>query len=307
MHWLRCAFVLALILAANLSKAQQPACGEQAIIVNARDKQGKFPTFGLSDLRAKLGKKDLRILSVAPERKSVRVVIVFDRSGSMAAEQKARTLQAMSGQLVSTMPGAAPQFGLLVFADKVRQTEGFGKSRSEMLSIIRDAASVPGEGETALRDALQYATHLFEPAQRGDSVVIFTDGGDNHSKTSQAAIERAYWLRGIRIFPFFVVDPYRDMVTEEVSGANDLAELAAVTGGSVGVERSPKLKSDEIAPVVWQLEDVLTRYYVVRFDLPQLSDNTAPLSLELVDPAGRRRKDLKLAFPKHLPRCVGGA
>lgn len=285
--------------------AQGVDCDKRVLVVNARDKQGRFLPLQPSDFRARLGKKDAAVLSVTRQVIAPRVVILLDKSGSMGNEDRTRALQFISSELVRTMPGN-PQFGLVVFAQKVLETVDFGHARADVLSAIDSAGKSESQGGTALRDALLRASDLFGTTQLGDAVVIFSDGGDNHSNTSQRDLERSYSSKGIRAFPFIFVD--RELATpEETYGRDSLAALAAVTGGSVGIV-FPKMLAlktlKEATPVVQQLEDVLSRYYVVQIQLPESVRSDASLQLEPFDAAGRRSKDVRLSFPQRLAACA---
>jgi len=60
----------------------------------------------------------------------------------------------------------------------------------------------------------------------------------------------------------------------------------------------------DIPSVVRQLEDVLSRYYLVEIQLPEPDRDGASLQLDLIDAAGRKRKDLTLGFPHRPPACA---
>ena len=290
-----------LLGSASFVFAQGTDCDKREIVVNARDNQGKFLPLQVSDLRAKFGKRDAAILSVTQRVSAPRVVILLDKSGSMADEVKTRALQYISSELVRSMPGPA-QFAVVVFAGKILDTLDFGHSRGEVLAAIDRAGNFPNLGGTVLRDALLRASDLFGTTQMGDAVVIFSDGGDNHSKTSQRDMEYSYWSKGIRAFPFIFIDSVL-ATPEETYGSDEFAALARVTGGSVGIIFPREVDLKDIPSVVRQLEDVLSRYYVVQIHLPEPDRNGASLQLELIDVAGQKRKDLKLGFPSKPAAC----
>lgn len=282
--------------------AQGTDCNKRVLVVNARDKQGRFLPLQSSDFRARLGKKDATVLSVTRQVNAPRVVILLDKSASMGTEDNTKALRVFSSELVRTMPGN-PQFALVVFAEKVLETVEFGHSRAEVLSAIDRAGKSEGKGSTALRDALLSATNLFGTTQVGDSVVLFSDGGDNQSKASQRDLERSYSSKGIRAFPFIFIN--REFATEEEMSAPDyLAALAAITGGSVGIVFPQMFTSKEAPPIVRQLEDVLSRYYVVQIQLPETARSDASLQLDPFDVSGRKGKDVRLSFPQRVAVCA---
>jgi len=195
--------VLAIIFAsskrASAQGSQQSDCEKQAIVVNARDKQGQFvPSLQASDFRAKFGGQEVNIASLSHGASTPRVVILLDKSGSINSELKRKTEKFIGVELIHSLPDTA-QFALVAFGSRVLETLEFGHSRAEILSAIDRLTSSPGEGVTALNDALVYSTDLLGPAQVGDSVVVLSDGQDNRSKTSLATVRQAYWSKGIRL------------------------------------------------------------------------------------------------------------
>jgi Mg-chelatase subunit ChlD len=295
--------ILAIILAsgqrASPQSSQESDCEKQAIVVNARDKQGQFvPSLQASDFRAKFGGRDVKVASLSHGAGTPRVVILLDKSGSINSELKRKTEKFIGVELIRSLPETT-QFALVAFGRRVLETFEFGHSRAEILSAIDRLTSSPGEGETALRDALVYSSDLLGPAQIGDSVVVLSDGQDNRSKTSFATVQQAYWSKGIRMFLFEFID-HRLQTPEETSGEEASAALSADTGGTV--RRIERPEATEILSATHEIEYDLSNYYLVQVGLPQSGQKAISLQMELMDSSGRRRKDVSLSFPqKHLP------
>ncbi len=229
---------------------------------------------------------------------TLRVVILLDKSGSINSEVKLKTEKLIAGELIRSLPETT-QFALVAFGSRVLETLEFGHSRAEILSAIDRLTSSPGEGETALFDALLHSSDLLGPAQIGDSVVVLSDGQDNRSKASFATVQLAYWSKGIRMFLVEFIDNYFQ-TREEKSGEEDSAELSIGTGGMV--RRIARPEAGEILSATREIEDALSNYYLVQVGLPQSGREAISLQLELMDSSGRRRKDVRLSFPqKHLP------
>jgi Mg-chelatase subunit ChlD len=183
-----------LLLLPSVSYAQARGCDSHTIVVNVRDRHGKFvSSLQASDFRAKLDGKHVTIVSMTQGPAPKRVVIVLDRSGSMSSELRRRSTQSIVSELIRTLPETT-QFALVVFGSRIQGTVKFGHSSAEMLSVMDRLTNSAGEGQTALRDALQYAGDIFSPTQVGDSVVAISDGKDNLSKTSLNALKQTYWF-----------------------------------------------------------------------------------------------------------------
>src|SRR2546427_8847389 len=127
---------------------------------------------------------------------------------------------------------------LLVFNDKVKQKVDFSAGPQAVLERIAQvrAGLTPDRlpaGRTPLRDAVLEGLKLLEPATPGDVIYAITDGGDNASKSSPVAVEKALVSAGIRLFAFLVVDyPGLRRVPEELYGPDDFLQLVQATGGS---------------------------------------------------------------------------
>lgn len=172
--------ILAITLASGQREApqgsQQSDCGKQAIVVSARDKQGQFvPSLQASDFRVKLGGKDINIASLRQAAGTPRVVVLLDKSGSMSSESKRNAERFIGRKLIHFLPETT-QIALVTFGSGVSETWEFGHSHAETLFAIDRLTSSPGEGGTALRDALVRSSDLFGLAQIGDSVVVLSNG-----------------------------------------------------------------------------------------------------------------------------------
>jgi hypothetical protein len=204
----------------------------------------------------------------------------------------------MGNELIRSLPETT-QFALVSFGNRVLETVKFGHPRAEIVATMDRLAKTPGEGRTALLDALMRAKDLFGPGQVGDSVVVLSDGQDNHSEASSTTVERAYWSKGIRIFLVEFNDHYLQTQNDK-AGEQDSAEVSVVSGGLV--RRIARPEAGDILSATHEVEDSLSNYYLVVVGGPQSGQEAASLQLDVVDSSGRRRKDVRLSFPKkHWP------
>jgi Mg-chelatase subunit ChlD len=304
--------ILAITLASGQREApqgsQQGDCGTQAIVVNARDKQGQFPpSLQASDFRVSFAGKDVHITSLRQGAGTPRIIILVDKSGSMSSESKRNAERFIGRELIHFLPETT-QIALVAFGSRVLETFEFGHSRAEILVAIDRLTSSPGEGGTALRDALMHSSDLFGRAQIGDSVVVLSNGQDGRSKASSATVQQAFWSKGVRMFLFELIGHvnYENYQTpEEMSAEQDSEALSVGTGGAFHrIERTEVLgrATPELLGATHDVEDELSSYYIVEVGLAQSGGKAIPLQLELMDSSGRRRRDIGLSFPqKHLP------
>ena len=308
---LRSLALRALLLAITLpvsgyAQAQSEKFTQRTLIVNVRDMKGNFvSSLGLENFRAhKIG---VGISAVRRAERKRRVVIVLDTSGSMASAPIPVVSRFTAGELVHSLPGE-PEFALVVFARKVEGTVPFGHSRKEVLSAIDEATLLEHKGQTSLWDALSCAMDLLNPAQIGDAVVVVSDGGDSTSSTSRDKLKMTYISAGVRVFAFepkvgITVSspsgPVQFQTEEEILGIDNLRDFATVTGGAaVTIEEN---NGPHLFTMTHMLEDQISQYYLLDVRVPESLKKTGQLKLEVVDPLGTNRKDVKVIVPQYLP------
>ena len=92
--------------------------------VNSREKHGQFvASLQSHDFRGKVGGEDVNIESLSQGSGPFRVVILFDKSGSMESEAKRKVQQFIVGELVRSLP-AGTQFALVTFGSRVSRQQG---------------------------------------------------------------------------------------------------------------------------------------------------------------------------------------
>jgi Mg-chelatase subunit ChlD len=266
--------------------SQGPSC-DYTVAVSVRDKQGNFiDSLRTADFRG----KNANITSVS-RRRATRVVILVDISGSMKSEVKHEIERFIVTELIRSSP-ADVQFAVVGFSSRVVESVNFEHARSEILAAVNRLTNPSGEGKTALQDTELYASGLFSTARAGDSVVVLSDGQDSGSKTSLATLRQTYWSRGIRMFFLGFVDRYLSNQTQSLA---EQESLSADTGGTYHRIERPEVK--DIVPVIQDIQDGLSNYYLVRLSASESGQKAMPLHLEVVDSSGQRRKNLTLSFP----------
>jgi Ca-activated chloride channel family protein len=117
-------------------------------------------------------------------KKHARVVIVFDRSGSMNLGGKLNNAKRGAREVVS-MLGDEDSLGLLVFSDTSAWVEKGVKMKAGRAKVNEAIQGILAEGETALYDTIAQAYDHLQADARPElisAVVVLTDGEDNKSK-----------------------------------------------------------------------------------------------------------------------------
>jgi hypothetical protein len=145
---------------------------------------------------------------------------------------------------------------------------------------------------------------LFRTPEPGDAVYVISDGGDNASRTDSNEVEHALLAKGVRFYMLLLHDHY--LRTEESERAVPLlTRLADETGGGivdlddppVG-QRNPRLEAS-LSKVYSQM----TQFYELGLGPLKAIDKEERWDLEVVDSQGKKRKDIKVTYPRKLPAC----
>lgn len=119
------------------------------------------------------------------------VVLVIDRSGSMAGDAIGATKNAASGFITSLPPEVS--IGLVSFGSDVTLDVEITNDRVRLATAI---STIRAEGNTALNDAVVFAPTLFAPTAKRRVMVVLSDGGDSASSaTLEEAIAAASGIR----------------------------------------------------------------------------------------------------------------
>jgi hypothetical protein len=308
------ALALALLWVASQALMAESACPLQLVIVNVRNNDGTFvdnlPPTAFHATGHGLTITTLSATSVATPQ---RVVLVFDASGSMSSGSKLwRGTKLMADQIVQTMP-ASTRMGFIAFASRPLTTLDFSHSRTEIRAAIeqltgsRDDVRL-SELQTSLWDALLKASDLLGDTEPGDSVIVISDGRDNHSKAREQDVERVYMRRGIRLFAV-AIQAGALLSEEERLGAESLVTFARATGAGTAVDAA-KFHFD-LSPtdpallqqILRQISDEVAHFYVLKLSESAGTRNPERWHLEIVGENNKRRKGLTLTYPQRILPC----
>jgi Ca-activated chloride channel family protein len=164
-----------------------------------------------------------RIQYFGEEDLPVSLAVVFDVSGSMSA-QMSSARDALASLLRNSNP--EDEFCLITFADRPEIAVPWTRSEGDIAERVLYSRS---NGRTALLDAVQLG--MQELRKRGSprrAMAIFSDGGDNYSRTSARSLFSMLDEADIQVYAVGLPDPdvrYARAAEEVVAGPNLLAEL----------------------------------------------------------------------------------
>ncbi len=192
--------------------------------------------------------------------------ILLDGSGSMGLAGKLEAAKAAINALTARRR-EGDDFALYVFDSRGRANELVPFTENPA-AITRAVDTVTPWGKTAFFDALaempQYSELGRNPSR---AIILLSDGIDNASKLTRAAIEEKLKGVAIPIYAFGLREPAEagpkkiQPVSEEMSNIDLLEELAAATGGKLFVGNKPEM----LASAIDGIEKVLRAQYLIGF------------------------------------------
>ncbi|MHB1129990.1 MAG: VWA domain-containing protein [Ilumatobacteraceae bacterium] len=137
------------------------------------------------------------------------VVLVIDRSGSMAGKAMNATKKAAIGFITSLPPEVS--IGLVSFGSNVTLDVGLTGDRDRLSAAI---STIKAAGRTALNNAVVFASTLFAPTAKRHVMVLLSDGGDSASSaTLDEAVAATSGIR-IEIIELITSDTNRDALDQ---------------------------------------------------------------------------------------------
>lgn len=243
-----------------------------------------------------------------------RVALLLDVSASMRSRLDVAV--SLATEIVKKLQ-PSDQVTFAAFASKEELSTGPTTDRNALLSSIQ-SASVP-KGTKSLRTAMRNAiAQILGGDNHYDAMVLFTDGGDNASKTKDGALRKMVESSDVRIFAFLFVDD-NFATPEEAQGSSAVKELVNLSGGIALLPwqwdwrqrgNPPRLNQASEKRVAASLE-LLTR----AIDAPTMVSiswsggvrlkGSNPFKIQVIDERGKKVDGDLVAYPHHISAgCV---
>lgn len=305
------------ILFATVAVGQD--CTESFQVSVIDQKTGGFVA-GLNpgSLRANFGKIPLTLVALEPVR-SRRILILFDESGSMSPTSdsslthRAVALRAikqiLTGAINELPPGVSVEYGL--FNAKAVFGEGFFHEAGELqksMDEVRSRFGKTGFGETALYDAVHEALLRFQAFQAGDTVLLVTDGEENHSKRFVKDLRNELQTAGVRLLTILL--HWNESSFPVGSSVVEFRELVGNSGGSsLDVNTSSNSWSDkktvnsntQVVRAFWYGR-VLSGY-IARVQVPGSLRQPEKWTLSVNKDGSALQRELLPVYPSHINPC----
>jgi Ca-activated chloride channel family protein len=188
------------------------------------------PVLGIAreQFRVYEDKAEQSIAYFAEEEVPLSLAVIFDVSGSMDGK-----MAGMRAALDAVLRSANVQdeFSLITFADKPLVAIDWTSNPQEIKERLLNSSA---HGQTSLLDALEKGLACMKTARNArQAMIVFSDGGDNHSRSTEREVLRSLVEAGVQIYAVQSSESYplRSRSAEEIFGTSLLDRLCDQAGG----------------------------------------------------------------------------
>jgi uncharacterized protein with von Willebrand factor type A (vWA) domain len=190
-----------------------------------------------SDFSIKARGQPARVLSISPDNRPHRIVVLLDESGSMASSLDGRAwevareiaLHIAQSNLENT------SLALMIFSDKVHEQIGFSQDNTAVLARLQEIGADPSyvrknlRGQTATYDAILSAVRLLDFSDSSNSIYLISDGDENRSQSKFGDVNNALGTRNVRLHLTLLASGaprgLRDQTSEQLKECGGYHEL----------------------------------------------------------------------------------
>jgi hypothetical protein len=263
------------------------------------------PAVEVDRLHGSLGNNPAAISKV-DKIKSNRILLLIDVSASQ--ERDFAFLQSQLDLLLEkTPPGSPIAYGF--FNDRTFGLSGFSTDPREILGASGSLRNMKPKSHTAIFDAVHEGLTLFQTPLPGDSILVLSDGGENHSKVTQESLAKELGARGVRFFA--ILQTHGDPIApEDVEGPQALNNLARQTGGAAYTfptsevtwsDKTSRMKMVDAVRTFW-LEGVGSGY-LLTMAVPTDPKKNGRLKIWFDKGPDARLKNVTVLYPRYLAPC----
>jgi hypothetical protein len=305
--------------------AQKQDCVHRTMPVALRDNENlPLQNISVTDLLGKIHGKPVKFLSLAPDQRAHRLVIILDASGSMGnfdGEPSNWTTELkLAHHFFETNRGRS-EIAMVIFntqvIDVTEFSEGNGGVGEKLQLIGSDESYIKKNvrGRTALYDAILQGLRMLSHPTSADALYVLTDGGDNASKHRGSEVTERLAVTSVRLFAVIIERGARgyQRIPEQAFGLPEISDLALKSGGEIlsaaeahgaaialTADREAKFRTEETLSRLYQ---VIVHDQLVEIELPFPIKKNENWELKLSEDARHRLKNIQITYPVVLTGC----
>lgn len=327
-------FTILTTLAASASSlfGQDDACLRRTVSLSVSDRNwSPIPDMTPSDFHAEFRGNPVKILSIVPDNRPHRIVILLDASGSMGSTLDNSVaewpLVFHMGMHLLQSGLKQTRFGVLIFNEKVREQIDFSDGPAAAIQRLQQIQGDPNyvrsqvKGRTALWDSVLVGFSLLRDPSSADAIYLISDAGEDASKATSDDLRRRLAASGTRIFVSLVATSersHRSRSPDEINGLQETIKLAGATGGAVFGPATRDSKGPYLLNTTsdhsFTVSDGLNGFYKtilggyrMEIQLPSTVDKWRQWKLELTKEKQKQFRDSQLGYTRDLAPCSATA
>ncbi|HEY2459659.1 MAG TPA: VWA domain-containing protein [Candidatus Acidoferrum sp.] len=300
----------ALLLSAQLTWAEDVPCIHRTLSLNVIDSSG-VPVNGVTtdDLQATFRSRPLKILSIVPDDRPHRIVILLDASGSMAA-QRGRVLA--SATALANAPLKNSRIALIIFGSKIIEQLDFSQGQAAVVERLRQIGTGESpskelfKGKTTLYDSMLAALRLIENPTSADAVYLASNGLNDRSRAHLDTVETEFLSTGVRLFEWLFITEIanRDLDPEQSFAVGSVSALGKTTGGATTMISALNFQNrEELLTAVDLLHQEIIHNYRIEIDLPESLKRPQGWKLRPSEKNKDSWKKFRITHPTELASC----
>jgi Ca-activated chloride channel family protein len=199
-----------------------------------------------------------QVVNFSTEEVPLSIGIIFDLSGSMA--NKLNFAKEAAVQFLKTTNSGDEVF-LVGFGTHAELITPFTNNLDDLQNRLFMASAT---GSTSLLDAIQLGISEMRSARNTRrTLLIISDGGDNHSRYSEGDLKRRLQEADTRLYAIGMFEPsaYHRPTLTDLHGPLLLDELTGLTGGRVYSVRN----ANELGQITTKIETELHNQYILGY------------------------------------------
>ena len=264
---------------------------------------GNFKTLShltTGNFRATIDDKPIQIVSLTENAVPKRVAFLIDGSGSMRDGKYVWGLR-LAAEILPYV-GHETRFAVFLFGEKLYRFLDFADPPGLLKTKELPAEWRYAHGRTGLFDAVGAVVQSLDHSGPDDAVLVFTDGGDNHSKLMGSKLRPVVMKSGVRVYALLTPN-YSERVPEEVNGPEDLLSDVIEPSGGQLISVDPQPKAARLPRDAHSIMGQLEIPYRLEIKLPERLAKDSKWKMELQGTDPKLAKKFHLIYPQELAAC----
>jgi len=316
-----------LLLVTNRAMAQDPDCLHPTVALSVIDSKANLVRdLTAADFEARVKGRPVRVVSVTPDNRSHRVVLVMDMTGAMSSfgvgEPARWGWELGMARHFFEQNRRDTQIAAVILTKRIHEVAPFSEESAAANASLSEAAKGYGHMKKnldpvmTLDEAILEGIQLLDPPASSDALYVLTNAEEYGGSTRGPSEDISKLVeKHIRLFAIVLQEDvgFRQKTHEEIMGPEVISQIARKSGGGLltGAEwHDNRVVLSAFPDEKATTQEILMRLYqaILQNSLMQI-ELSAPMEkgegfeLSLSSSARKKWKRVKLMYPPTLTAC----